>query len=215
MKLFFKILLLTLGLIIFTEVGTASNPYGDIYEYDLYFNGKLLDVNEVPHLTLKIGEPFKVRVDFTVYERYYVSTMISEIGKGNFVIIDGPTKRTNDYCGKVIEKNSTEIFEWTVAPTKNWAGGSLPIDFVYQIDELGAGGKTLVNSGFTIAYPSISNEYYEGETPTSEQHTSEDQPTQEQSTSENSSSPTASAPAFSLVTAILALALAFFRFFHQ
>ena len=199
---------MTLGLIIFPEIGSASNPYGEIYEYDLYFNGKLLDVNEVPHPTLKIGEPFKVRVDLTVYERYYISTMISEIGKDNFIIIDGPTKRTNAYCGKIIEKNSTETFEWTVAPTKNWAGGSLPIDFVYQIDELGVDGKTLVNSGFTIAYPYISNEYYDGETPISEQ--SESQPAQEQPASKNST-PTASSPAFSLLTAILALALVFLK----
>lgn len=196
MKPLFGVLLLTLILILLTEIGSASNPYGEIYEYDLYFNGKLLEVDEVPHPILKIGEPFEIRVDFTSYQKCYVSTMISEIGEGNFIVIEGPTEKTNDYCGKVIEKNSTEIFEWVVAPTENWAGGSLPIDFIYQIDELGAGGKTLLNSGFTVAYPYISTEYYEGKTPP-----------QESSSSETETSPE-SAPAFTTFGTFLALALA-------
>jgi hypothetical protein len=73
-------------------------------------------------------------------------------------------------------------------------------------------GDILVNSGFTIAYPYISNEYYEGETPTSEQPAPEAQPNIGQPASETSSAPATSAPDFSLVTAIMALALVFFKF---
>ena len=214
MKLFLKVLLLTLGSILLLHVGSASNPYGEIYEYELFFNGKLLDVSEVPHSTLKIGEPFKIRIDFAVHQKCYVSIMLSEIGNGNFEIVTGSTSKMNDYGTEILDKNSTKMYEWTVKPTDKWSGGSLPIDLVYQINDFET-GDILVNSRFTIAYPYISDEYYEGETPTSEQPESEDQTTEGQPASENSSSPTVSAPAFSLVTAILALTLVFFRFFHQ
>ncbi|RXA19867.1 sarcinarray family MAST domain-containing protein [Methanosarcina sp. MSH10X1] len=192
--------------IIFSNVSLASSPYG---EMEVYYNEKLLPGSETAKPTLKIGEPFKVSINLTVYQKSEVSVMLSEIGDGDFVILEGYTKKMNRYGSKVMEKNSSESFEWTVKPTDSWAGGSIPVNLVYQINDFET-GDILVNSGFTIAYPYISNEYYEGEA-----SASEDQPTPEQSTSESSSSPTASAPAFSLVTAIVALALVFFRFYRH
>jgi MAST domain-containing protein len=194
--------LVTLGIMFLFLIGTASasSQYGSI---DVYYNDKILPGKEIAKPVLKIGEPFKVRFDFTVNQKCYVSVKLSELGKDNFVIIDGPTSRMEEYYGKIMEENSTEVFEWTVKPTENWAGGSIPIDFVYQVDELGAGGKTLVNGEFTAAYCTISNEYYEGEIPISEeQPVSETEP----------SSTSASAPAFSLVSAISVIALAFALF---
>lgn len=192
--------LVTLGIMLLFLIGTASasSQYGSI---DVYYNDQILPGKEIAKPVLKIGEPFKVRFDFTVNQKCYVSVKLSELGKDNFVIIDGPTLKMEEYYGKIMEGNSTEVFEWTVKPTENWAGGSMPIDFVYQVDELGAGGKTLVQGEFTAAYCTISNEYYEGsETPTPE----------EPQTSETESSPTsASAPAFTLVGTISVLALAF------
>jgi MAST domain-containing protein len=183
-------------------IGTASasSQYGSI---DVYYNDKILPGKEIAKPVLKIGEPFKVRFDFTVNQKCYVSVKLSELGKDNFVVIDGPTSKMEEYYGKIMEENSTEVFEWTVKPTENWADGSMPIDFVYQVDELGAGGKTLVQGEFTVAYCTISNEYYEGETPTSE----------EQPVPETESSPTsASTPAFTLASAISVLALVFALF---
>lgn len=190
-------------LIMLGNVATASSQYGSI---DVYYNDKLLPGEEIAKPVLKVGEPFKLRFDFTVYDRYYVSVKLSELGKNDFVIIDGPTSKMEEYYGKIIEKNSTETFEWTVKPTENWAGGSLPINFGYQIDETKAGGKTLLNSKFTVAYCTISNEYYEGKIPTSEDRLD---PKIEPS------STVASAPAFSLLTAISALTLVFLRSFKK
>jgi MAST domain-containing protein len=103
-----------------------------------------------------------------------------------------------------MEKNSSMLYEWTVTPTEKWAGGSIPIDIVYQINDFKT-GDVLVNSEFTAAYPYISNEYYKGEVPTSkEQPTSKTEPTP--------TSKPASMPGFSLVTAIAAFAYVFLRF---
>ena len=197
-------------LILLTNISSAYNPYGDIYEYDLYFNGKLLNTTEVPKPILKIGEPFNVKIDFVVYRKCEMSIKLSEIENGYFVILNGSTPKMDVYRADVMEKDSTRTYEWTVQPTEKWAGGSLPIDLVYQIDDFET-KKSLVHGSFTIAYPYISNEYYKGETPISEQPESKTQPTQEQQASENSSAPTASSPAFSLLTAITAIALVFFK----
>jgi sarcinarray family protein len=60
-------------LILFTNIVSAYNPYGNIYEYNLYFNGKLLNTTEVPKPALKIGEPFNVKIDFIVYKKCEMS----------------------------------------------------------------------------------------------------------------------------------------------
>jgi MAST domain-containing protein len=187
---------------------SASSPYGSI---DVYYNDKLLPGKEIAKPLLKIGESFKIRLDFKVYQKSYVSVKLSELEENDFIIIDGPTSKMEEYYGKIIEENSTEIFEWTVKPTEKWIGGSIPIDFVYQIDELGSGGKTLVNSGFTVAYCTISNEHYEGEALTSsEQPVTETEPS---STPASASTPTsASTPAFTLAGAVSVFALVFALF---
>ena len=189
----------TLGIIFLFLIGTASasSQYGSI---DVYYNDKILPGKEIAKPVLKIGEPFKVRFDFTVNQKCYVAVKLSELGKDNFVIIDGPTLKMEEYYRTIMEENSTEVFEWTVKPTEKWAGGSMPLDFVYQVNELGAGGEILVKGEFTAAYCIISNEHYEGKIPTSE----------ERPISETESSPTsASTPAFTLAGAISILVLAF------
>ncbi len=200
--------LITLGVISVFLVGIASanNTYGSV---NVYYNDKLLPGKEVAKPLLKIGEPFKIKLEFTVYQKSYVSLKLSELEKNDFVIIDGPTLKMDEYYGKIMEGNSTGIFEWTVKPTDKWAGGSIPIDFVYQIDELGSGGKTLINGGFTVAYCTISNERYEGEIPTSEeQPVTEPKPSP--TSSSGSASSSASTSAFTLVGSVSVLALAFF-----
>lgn len=198
-----KIVLMGVILILFTSTASAYNPYGDVYEYNLYFNGKLLNTTEVPKPVLKIGEPFDVKIDFAIYKKCEMSIKLSEIEKGYFVILNGSTPKMDVYRADVVEKNSTITYEWTVKPTEKWKGGSLPIDLVYQIDDFET-KNSLVHGSFTIAYPYISNEHYEGKIPTSE----------ESSVSETESLPTsASTPAFTLAgtISILVLAFAIFR----
>jgi hypothetical protein len=201
---------LSIGLILISHVATASSPYGKM---DVYYNDKLLPGKEVAKPVLKIGEPFNVGINLTVYQKCYVSVMLSEIGDNDFEIITGSTSKMKDYGTEILDENSTKMYEWTVRPTGNWAGGSIPINLVYQINDFET-GDILVNSGFTVAYCTISNEHYKGETPTSEQTETESQPISGQPASENSSS-SASAPAFSLVTAISALVLVFLRLSRQ
>jgi MAST domain-containing protein len=191
-------------MILLTENVAADSPYGKM---DVYYNHELLVVKETPKPILKIGQPFSVGINLTVYQKSEVSVQLNEIGKGYFIIVDGPTSKMNEYRVDVMEKNSSMLYEWTVTPTEKWAGGSIPIDIVYQINDFKT-GKILVNSEFTVAYPYISNEHYKGEAPTSKE-----QPTLKTETSPTSKP--APMPGFSLLTAIAALALVFSRFSRE
>ncbi|WP_332882047.1 sarcinarray family MAST domain-containing protein [Methanosarcina horonobensis] len=64
-----KIAIMGAILILFTSAASAYNSYGDIYEYNLYFNDKLLNTTEVPKPILKIGEPFDIKIDFITHKK--------------------------------------------------------------------------------------------------------------------------------------------------
>nr|WP_048185762.1 sarcinarray family MAST domain-containing protein [Methanosarcina siciliae] len=195
-KLIFSALLIFL---LTSSVTLAESQYGSM---DVYYNNKLLPGNEVAKPVLKIGEPFNIKISLTVNQKSDVYASLSCMEKSSFEIIDGPTLRIGDYSkANILEANSTIEYEWLVKPTERWAGGSLPLDIYYEIYEHGS-PEPLVDGGFTVAYCTISNEYYEGEPPTSEeQPVSETEP----------SSTSASAHAFSLAASILALMLVSLR----
>jgi MAST domain-containing protein len=191
-------------MILLAEHVAAENPYGKIYTYDVYYNDKLLPDTDVAKPVLKIGEPFTVGINLTVYQKSEVSVQLNEIGEGYFVIVDGPTSKMNVYRADIMEKNSSILYKWTVIPTEKWAGGSIPIDIIYQINDFKT-GHILVNSGFTVAYPYISNENYKGKVSTPEK-----QPVSNTESSPAEPSPmSASTPAFSLAGAISIIALVF------
>ena len=83
---------------------------------DVYYNGKSLPGKEIAKPVLKVGEPFNIGINLTVYQKCHVSVMLSEIGDSNFEIVNGPTSKMKDYGTEVLDKNSTEMYEWTVKP---------------------------------------------------------------------------------------------------
>lgn len=199
------------GFILLLLVGnaSASSQYGSI---DVYYNDKILPGKEVAKPTLKIGEPFKVKVDMTLNQTSTLFVQVCSLGGNFFEVVDGPSEFEKTKYIKSLDPGKY-TFEWTIVPTDEWAGGSIPLNFWYQINLPGE-DEPAIKGEFTIAYCTISNGHYEGETPTSEQSESENQPTSKKPASENSPS-SASAPAFKLVTAISALVLVFLRFSRQ
>lgn len=187
-----------ISLLFFQNSAAALSEHGKI---DVYFNDQFLPGETVATPTLKVGEPFNVKVNVTVYQEYKVSGQISEIGSGDFEVVEGPSQM-NRYSSVNLKPNESHIFEWTIKPTDEWAGGSVPINFRYSLLEKG-NSEPVLNSGFTVAYCTISNEYYEGKIPTSEEQPASE--TEPPSTS-------ASAPAFTLVGVLSVLALAFALF---
>jgi MAST domain-containing protein len=203
-------LILGLLLLSLVDVVSASSPYGSI---DVYYNDKLLPGDEVAKPVLKIGELFKVKIVMTLNQTSRLFIEVDSIGSElPYEVLEGPSKFAEKKHFESLNPG-TYTFEWILKPTKESADWSMPLNFWYQIHEQGE-DEPAVKGEFTVAYPHVSNEQYEGETPTSEQPASENQPISGQPSSENPSSP-ASSPAFSLVTAISAVVLVFLRFSRQ
>jgi len=190
----FKFLILTMIIIVFSGIADAKSPYGNM---DLYYNGELLPRGEVAKPVLKIGETFSVRVDVTLYQYSKLFIELSLLDKNLFDFIDGPAE-FNQYATKIFEVNETHTFEWTLKPTDEWAGGTMPVNInyaIYVLDE----HEPVANGDFTIAFPYISTEHYEGDS-TPPTTTTPDSPSSTESPN--------STPAFTLLTTTLAIALA-------
>jgi sarcinarray family protein len=141
----------------FSAPASSESQYGKI---DVYYNDQLYPGDSTPKPLLKIGEPFNLRFEVTCYKRNFLAVQLWSIGNNDFVILDGPTASLGTGTRGIIEANETRVFEWTVAPTEAWAGGSAPINFYYQMTDLER-PITLASGEFTAAYVTISNEHYE------------------------------------------------------
>jgi len=191
------ILVVLMLLLVYPQIAVAKSQYGNI---NLYYNDQLLPRGEVAKPTLKIGEPFTVAVEMTMYQYSQVYMELSDLGTGlgfnHFVVIDGPSDLGKSY-DQLFMENETYTFEWTLKATDEWAGGTMPINFHYEIfvkDRY----DSLVNSEFTIAVPYITTEYYEGDT-TPPTTTTPESPT---------STEDPATPAFTLLAAAFALTIA-------
>jgi len=160
---------------------------------DVYYNDQLYPGASTPKPLLKIGEPFNLRFEVTCYKKNFLSVMLWSIGNNDFDIIEGPTSSLGTAIDETIEVNETRVFEWTVVPNEEWAGGSAPINFFYQMTDLKT-AKAITTGEFTAAYVTISEEYYDG--PEILPDDSDDQ----------NSSPTT--PAFTVLAAMFALVVA-------
>ena len=175
----------------------ASSESSNI-KIDVYYNDNFVPITTTPKPLLKIDEPFQLRFEVTCYKRNSLSAMLTSIGNSDFDVIEGPTSRLGTATDGIIEANETRIFEWTVSPNEEWAGGSAPINFYYQMTDLDS-RRTIINGEFTAAYVTISEEYYDGPA------TPEESPGE--SSGEGSSPAT---PAFTALYTVLVLVISTF-----
>ncbi|SES62112.1 sarcinarray family protein [Methanococcoides vulcani] len=174
-------------------VAVAESTYGNI---DVYYNGELYPNSEVPKPILKIGEPFTLRIELTVFQTSFVNVVLTELGDDDFVILEGPTNKMGEYTGLItLQENSTQIYEWKIAPTEKWADGTMPIDLHYEILDPSS-PEPIVSSTFTAVLPYISTEYYDAPEIT---------PAEPPETDTNQT------PAFTLPATLLAIALVALR----
>jgi MAST domain-containing protein len=164
----------------------------------MYYNDQLYSGASTPKPLLKIGEPFVLRFEVTCYKKNFLAVQLLSIGNDDFDIINGPTSSLGTGTRGVIEANETRVFEWTVAPNEEWAGGSAPIDFYYQMTDLDT-PKTIEKGEFTAAYVTISEEYYDG----SESTAASSSNSEDESSSSSTPAFTALFTGFALVLAVI------------
>ena len=191
-------ILVLLILLMLPNIALAYNPYGEIYTYEVYYNDELLSDTEVAKPTLKIGEPFTVKIEMTLNQPSTLGFKLGSLGDNMYEVIEGPSEFKRTKYFKLLDEG-THTFEWTLKPTDGWAGGTLPVNFWYQINLAGE-DNSVVNSEFTIAVPYITTEYYEGDTtPTTI--------TDPESSTSTNDPITPSTPAFTLLATALALTI--------
>jgi sarcinarray family protein len=121
-----------------------------------YFNGQEATVAGVK---LKIGEPFTVDLYVTPDRYTTVATLLREPGGGEdaYALISGDPK------GIITRKkggpNDTAHFQWKLAPTEAWAGGTAPLNLQYDV-----WGETMdgdVQGYFTVVEAYVLPEQYQ------------------------------------------------------
>ena len=186
---------LIICMMILPGIVSAKNQY---YGFDgIYYNDEKV-IGDAAKPTLKIGEPFTVKVEMTLNQPSILFIRVDSLGDNMYEVIEGPSEFRRSKYFKLIDEG-THTFEWTLKPTDEWAGGTMPVNFGYQINLPGE-DEPVVNSEFSIAVPYITTEQYEGDTTPitttdPESPTSTDDPT------------TPSTPAFTLFASALAIAL--------
>jgi len=103
------------GFIFLLLVGSASasSQYGSI---DVYFNDKILPGKEVAKPMLKIGEPFKVKIEMTLNQTSSLFVQVCSLGGNFFKVVDGPSEFEKTKYIKSLDPGKY-VFEWTIAPT--------------------------------------------------------------------------------------------------
>ncbi|WP_196214063.1 sarcinarray family MAST domain-containing protein [Methanolobus vulcani] len=184
--------------IYFTLTPAITSATSQYISINVYYNDQLYPGASTPKPLVKIGEPFTVKFDVTCFNPGVLSVKLTELADGSFEVIEGPTSKIDQYTDDKLEINDTISYEWKLKATDEWAGGSMPLDFVYQLNDFET-TKLLVQGEFTAAYVTISEEYYDGtEFTTDSTSNSEDE-------SSSSSTPafTALFTGFALVLAVI------------
>ena len=121
-----------------------------------YFNGQEATVTGV---TLKTGEPFTVDLYVTPDRPTTVAALLREPG-GDW---DAYAPVSGDPAGTVVRKkgssSDTVHFRWVLAPREAWAGGSAPLNVVYDVWGEDVDGD--VQGYFTVVEAYISPERFQ------------------------------------------------------
>jgi len=196
MKLVKIIMLLCVMGLLTCNVSAVEN---DLVEYEVYYNNKVTTVYDAD---LKVGETATIKAVVYLKKNVDVSTGITASGWGfenvdqPFEVIKGPSEFTEVAREFNHSAGETVTFEWTVRPTDEAAGWTIPLNIAftfYDRDE-----KESENPYFTAANIMVPDKHNSGPAPT---HTTTDP------SSTNQTSPLGS-PGFGVAGALLGMLLA-------
>ena len=165
MKLIKIIMLLCVMIYLTCNVSAFDNEFAN---GSVYFNDKKCTVYDAE---LKVGEPATIKAVVYLKKNVDVSTRISATGFGfknvdqPFEVIKGPSEFTE--VAREFDHNAGETvtFEWTVRPTDEAAGWTIPLNIgftFYDREE-----KEYENPYFTAASILVPDEHYSGPDPSS------------------------------------------------
>ncbi|MEA3293381.1 MAG: sarcinarray family MAST domain-containing protein [Euryarchaeota archaeon] len=145
---------------------------------------------------LKINEPVEIKVEVTSkIDAFFIGIELCEPGvTKSFDVISGPCDFEEFISEYDIKSGWVKTYTWTICPNGNWTDGNAPINIFVQFTKEINDDRMIQ---YSIANPHIFSEQYSG---SSSSHATTDPSSTNQSQSNSS-------PSFSIVAALLSVAL--------
>jgi len=91
----------------------------------------------VEDVTLKVHEPFEVKIEVTTKKMCHFDLNLYEPGvTPAYEVINGPSTMGNDVHKSNAPLGWNKIYEWTIKTTGSWTGGNAPLNFYSQFTEI-------------------------------------------------------------------------------
>ncbi|MCD6572984.1 MAG: sarcinarray family MAST domain-containing protein [Thermoplasmata archaeon] len=150
------IVFLVLGAFLFaTSVNAWECEYGTVNAWVKLSNDASWREAMVDGVTLKVHEPFKVKVEITTKTKCYADASLYVPGYIKvFETINGPSKIGygediswhSNYSGLI------KTYEWTVRPTGKWTDGWAPLNILIQFTQDPTGYTNKIDKTIIHAY---------------------------------------------------------------
>jgi len=128
------------------------------------------------HFSLKIGQPIQIKIEVTPKQDSLIHILEDEPTKVfNFDILSlapfgdfkyniyGVERKNEDVRWENVSEGKTVGAVWTISPNSNWAGGTAAFMVTYQVNKPPPhNDAVLTGNFFTIIYPYIENEQWQG-----------------------------------------------------
>ncbi len=157
------VILFMMGVFLFAmHVRAWECEYGTVNAWVKLSNDTQWREAMVDDVTLKVHEPFKVKVQITTKMKCHVSFELYDPGVTKvFEVVNGASKNGEDVDENNCPANWTKTYEWTVRPTGKWTEGWAPLNFFIQFTDPNTGYNEKIDK--TIIHAYISPEEWEGE----------------------------------------------------
>ena len=158
------IVFLVLGVFLLaTNVNAWECEYGEAKAWVKLSNDTQWREAMVDGVTLKVREPFKVKVWVKTKTECYVDIELYDPGITKvFEVVEGPSKNGEMIYSDNCPANWTKTYEWTVRPTGEWTEGWAPLNILVQFTQDPTGYTNKIDKTIIHAYIS-SEEWKENE----------------------------------------------------
>ena len=146
------VLFLVLGAFLFaTSVNAWECEYGTVNAWVKLSNDTQWREAMVDDVTLKVHEPFKVKVQITTKTKCHVALELYDPGVTKvFEVIEGPSKNEGVIDNYNCPANWTKTYEWTVRPTGKWTEAYGPwnirVQFTKTMESYKVVDKTIIHA---------------------------------------------------------------------
>lgn len=138
-----------------------AGKYGEVEAWFKKTDGEWQNATATP--TLKIGEPFWIKINMTAEENAALAYRLKEPGETKaFEVIEGPSKLGEAGHLGWKDANWSNTYQWKLKTTGNWSYGNAPLNILVKFTIKDYGDLYDDRVRFSIVNAYISSEEWEG-----------------------------------------------------